>query len=241
MQPRQWLEGRPGVAAADVDTIIERAARLQEAAHGPRELTRGEVADIAREVDVDERFVDAAIAELRREREAAARDADQRRRLWVRAGAAVAGLAAVTVLAGLAGRSRVQAASDRAHVVATQLDGVIERQATLVPQLLTLAGGDATALEPARRRVREAADVRRRLAASAELGDALASALARLPAAADPSAAQQRLSLQYELVGTQNRIAVERRRYDTAVAEWIAAASRFPGSISVALGLAPRP
>ena len=46
---------------------------------------------------------------------------------------------------------------------------------------------------------------------------------------------QNFLALQSQLEGTENRIAVERRRYNEAVREYNTAVNRFPGSLVASL------
>jgi LemA protein len=214
----------------EMDEVIVRAARLQERARAPEKgVSVAELKEVGQDLDIDPRYVDEALAELERERAQAAEAAKRaraRRRKALIAGAAAA---AVLVLMAWAGAGGVRAAQGRAEVAGSALDTVLERQARLLPQLLALSGASAGELAPHQRRLSEARDRAERAAAAEAMSGALTGLLARLPPPGDPSQAQQRLSLQHELVGAQNRITVEQRRHAEAVAAW-RAATRGPAA-----------
>lgn len=228
MSTRDQLRSRDDVANEDVDAIIEEAARLQDeeraATEGP---TRQEVRDVAEELDIDPAYVDAAIGSLAERRaadEAAAErkavaDAEQSAAtrsmvLMAGGGLAVVGLLGLLLAGGLAASaaSGMTAADDAYRQAEANLVVVQQRQATLAPQLVALAGGDGTQLTRQAAALQAANTPAERAKASDALGLAMASALGRLPPATDPATAQSRADLQHEVSGTTNRITVESRR-----------------------------
>jgi hypothetical protein len=240
------LKQKGELPPAEMDEVIERAARLQEQARaGKRGFSVDEVKAVGQELDIDPRFVDAALEQLRTDRQQAAQAAQQararRNRLLKVGGAALGALLAVSFLVGWAGAGSVRSAGARAEVAQSALTAVLDRQVALIPQLLALGGGAAADVEAPRRRLQEAGDLPARTAAANDLQLAMANALARLPVPGDPALAQMRLSLQHELVGAQNRITIERRRYEEARAAWRAAAEAPSGRLAVAFGLARAP
>jgi LemA protein len=116
-----------------------------------------------------------------------------------------------------------------------QVENVLQRRADLIPNLVATVKGYAAHEEAVFARV---ADARARLAGArtpAEAGQAdaaLTAALSRLIAIAeaypDLKANQSFIGLQDELAGTENRIAVERKRYNDAVREYDTLRQRFP-------------
>jgi LemA protein len=69
---------------------------------------------------------------------------------------------------------------------------------------------------------------RDKMAARARLEGALGRLLAVAERYPDLKASQNYLALQHELAGTENRISIERRRYNDAVGEYNRTAKSFP-------------
>jgi LemA protein len=243
MSIRRSIEQHPAVAPDEVDDIIEVAARLQDQRGVTKpSVSPDEIRAVAAELDIDPSLVDEAIRVYRSERSAAVEQrSSSRRRLLL--GAAVAGTMVVAALAtcgaiGASGAARLDAASVKVQRSTTALEAVLERQASLLPQLTGLAGGDPAALSAAAQAAASAADMDARLQASRRLGEAMASQIAALPNSDDPSQAQLRLNLQHEISGSVNRITVEQRRYDDARDDWEREASTRAGRLALALGMA---
>ncbi|MFZ5476279.1 MAG: hypothetical protein ACOZNI_05835 [Myxococcota bacterium] len=218
---------RRGVRPEDVDDVVEIAAELQARREArAREVGAEEIRRVAAEVDVDPALVEDAIAELGRRRAeaerkrtesaaaSAAREARLQKALLAVAGGLAVLIAALFLLTVKAGNdvARVRAAEE---VAAAALTAQLERQATLAPQVLALAGTGADVADEIAA-VRGAGDVDARVAASRALTDELTAALAKLPPPSNDRDADMRLNLSYELTGTQNRIATETRRWQEA-------------------------
>jgi len=133
-----------------------------------------------------------------------------------------------------------------------QVQNVYQRRADLVPNLVEVVRGFAaqerTVLEEVTRArasvagiqvtpevLRDPEALRKFQDAQAELGGALGRLLAVVERYPDLKSNQNFLALQSQLEGTENRIAVERRRYNEAVREYNTAVSRFPGSLVASL------
>ncbi|MCP4868203.1 MAG: hypothetical protein GY898_05745 [Proteobacteria bacterium] len=236
------LKARQDVDDDDIPEIIGIAQELQsQAADEDDDLSVEEVEDVARELGIDPKYVEEAIAEKER-RALAGKAADAKAsRLRKRVIQAVAGVIAAVMLAtaglGVIGAGAVKSAASQVELAESSLMTVLERQASLAPQLLALGGGDASALSEASAAVRDAPDLDARLRASEALGVAMAEELSQLP----PTEEVVRMNLQYEITGAQNRISTESRRYRAAQAEHAQRAGTMPGRTAVMLGLAPAP
>ena len=253
MGTREQLRANPRVDNDDIDDIIGIAQELQTAARDEADqATVQEVKDVAAELDVDPAFIEEAIAELGRrraeanEQAAAAQDEVQKRTAALTRGGLYAGLLVLGLLAlgavggsliGLSGASRVRTARHAVEQAEVQLDVVLDRQATLVPQLIALSGADASTLQSLAATVRDSTDTAERLQASRALDEEITRVLGEGGGAIDASAAQARRDLRHELAGAQNRIAVEQRRYASAVEELEFAKSSLGGRIAVGVGL----
>jgi len=116
-----------------------------------------------------------------------------------------------------------------------QVENQLQRRADLIPNLVATVKGYASHEE---RIFTEIADARSRLLAAGtteekiEASQNLESTLGRLLALSENypqlKADASFIRLQDELAGTENRISVERMRYNTAVQNWNAQIKRFP-------------
>ena len=247
MSLREQLRRRADVPNEEIDDVIERAAALQDedrrAAEG---ASIEEVERVAAELDIDPSYVEEALNQLQKEKEAeklraeleAAREEAQRGRSKRFAMIGLAGLLAVGAGfggLGVVGANQLSASATQVEQSEVALHAVLDRQAALLPQLVALTGAerlDTSALD-------QAEDVDARLQASRELSITAAELLAEAPPATSEADAQTRLNLQYELTGTQNRITTEQRRYEEAKSAYDAAADGLAPSIAIALGMAP--
>lgn len=243
---RELVRRRPDVKADDVDEIVALAAELQDADREAAEApTVAQVEAVASELDVDPAYVQPAIDALRHRRAEAeaARKAEEAERAAraVRiagigriAGAVGLGVvlvgSGVTLVAAWSAGSAIRAADAEVARTESALVAVLDRQQQLVPPLVALAGG---AVEVPR--LVTNAPIEERLREADALSAELTQALSTLPPT-DPQTAQQRLNLQYELTGTQNRISVERRRWQDALVVRDAADDRFGAGVAHTLG-----
>jgi len=144
----------------------------------------------------------------------------------------------ILVIAGmsLAGiYNRLVAQDQQVKAAWAQVQNVLQRRADLIPNLVETVKGYATHEKEvfenvAEARSRLAGTTSPREAAAANAG--LTSALGRLLAIAENypalKANENFIRLQDELAGTENRIAVERMRYNEAVQAFNTSIKRFP-------------
>ena len=243
---RELVRRRPDVEPGDVDEVVAIAAELQDEDRRRAEApTVAEVEAVASELDVDPAYVQPAIDALRRRRadseaaEKAARveeagRATQRARIGRLVGAALLGVlllgSGASLLSARSAATAIRAADTEVARTEGALAAVLDRQQQLVPPLVALAGGTIAVPRPDPR-----ASIEERLRQADALSAELTRALATLPPA-DPATSQERLNLQYELTGTQNRISVERRRWQDARVARDAADDRFGAGLAETLG-----
>ncbi|MFQ5903252.1 MAG: LemA family protein [Candidatus Binatia bacterium] len=119
-----------------------------------------------------------------------------------------------------------------------QVENVLQRRSDLIPNLVNTVKGFAAQEKQIFIGIAES---RAKLAGAKSIGDkinaanAMSSALGRLLVIVerypDLKSNQNFLSLQDELAGTENRIAVERKRYNDRVREYNTGLRRFPGNL----------
>jgi LemA protein len=140
-----------------------------------------------------------------------------------------------------------------------QVQNVYQRRADLIPNLVetvkAFAAQERAVLEEVTRArasvagiqvtpevLQDPAALKKFQDAQAQLGGALSRLLAVVERYPDLKSNQSFLALQSQLEGTENRIAVERRRYNEAVRSYNTAVRRFPVSLVASVrGFSERP
>jgi hypothetical protein len=212
------LRKQRNLSDEDLREVISRASRLQQQARGARDEV--DVKEVAEELDIAPQYVDEALAAWeveRKQAEAEAARAKIRKRRNMMIGAATAGVVGLFVLIGAWSRGgTIDRTSEALGDAEARWRGSVTRQAELLPKLVALSGGDPAPLLDRARKVGEAREPEDLTAASDALNRAVTEALSRLPPPTGTGADQQRLSLQHEVSGTQNRMTVERARFEAA-------------------------
>ena len=130
-----------------------------------------------------------------------------------------------------------------------QVDTVLQRRADLIPNLVATVQGFAAHEEKvfgdianARAALLSAKSPAERMAANGQLDGALGRLLAIVENYPQLKSNENFLRLQDELAGTENRIAVERRRYNEVIRDYNVYVSTFPNSIVAGMaGFARKP
>ena len=161
-------------------------------------------------------------------------------------GAAILVLGLVLVLFGAGTYNNLVSLEEGVDSAWSQVENVYQRRADLIPNLVSTVKGAADferetlqAVVEARAKVGqmniEGAPTSEQLAAFQQNQDALSSALSRLMVVVERypelTATQNFRDLQVQLEGTENRIAVERRRYNEATQSYNTARRRFPAAL----------
>lgn len=120
----------------------------------------------------------------------------------------------------------------------SQVENVLQRRLDLIPNLVNTVKGYAAhekdvfiQVTEARSKVGGATTKDDKIDANNQLTQALSKLMLVVERYPDLKANQNFLALQDELAGTENRIAVERKRYNDAVREYNTYVRRFPANI----------
>ncbi len=160
------------------------------------------------------------------------------RNIWI----GIAAAAAIVVILGVSRYNSLVNEREAVDGSWSQVENVLQRRADLIPNLAETVKGYAAHESQI---FTEVADARSRLLAAKGPAEAqsanqgLETALGRLLAIAenypDLKANQNFLALQDELAGSENRIAVERKRYNDSVRGYNAHIRRFPTNLLASL------
>ncbi|HHV38761.1 MAG TPA: LemA family protein [Tepidimicrobium sp.] len=146
----------------------------------------------------------------------------------------------LVLIAGLFGitYNRLAVADERVDSAWAQVENVLKRRADLIPNLVNTVKGYAsherevlTDITEARTKFNAANTPDEYAEANTELNRALTSLYAVVENYPDLKANENFSELQYELAGTENRIATERMRYNEAVESFNSTIRRFPTNI----------
>jgi len=168
-------------------------------------------------------------------------------RKWIPV-AVIAGIAVVLGIFFVSRYNGLVAKRENVDNTWAQVQNVLQRRADLIPNLVETVKGYAAhekeifqQLAEARAKLAGARTPAEAAGANQELSSALSRLLVVVENYPDLKANESFLALQDELAGTENRIAVERKRYNDAVRDYNASIKRFPNNLLGGLfGLEPR-
>lgn len=228
--------------------VWAEAARLQAERQGG--MSEAELLAVGSEVNLPAEVIQEAIAVVaanKRQQALRAQTRLEQRRLLL--GVAGVALALAAGWIGLAQQALLSAAL-RVDGAWAQVENQLQRRADLLPSLLALARergrGDpalARALRDASESATAAVTPPQKIASSQQVEAAVAAFASTLSPWREGSTPrpEELEALQYEIVGTANRLAVERMRFNQAVEAYNRRLVAFPdGWIARAMGLKPR-
>ena len=163
-----------------------------------------------------------------------------RRGLWIAIAVVVVIVLAVLLVFGsyVSAKNQMVAKQEAVHAQWSQVDVVLQRRADLIPNLVQTVKGYATHEEKvfsdianARSALLGAHNPQEKIAANGQLDSAIGRLLVLSENYPNLKADQNFLQLQDQLEGTENRIAVERRRYNQTLQEYNTFIRQFPNSI----------
>src|SRR6266849_5107389 len=140
-------------------------------------------------------------------------------------------------------RNQMAVKREAVNAAWAQVDVVLQRRADLIPNLVETVKGFAAQeqtvfgdIAKARSALLGAHSPAEKIAANGQLDSALGRLLVVVENYPQLKSNENFLRLQDELAGTENRIAVERRRYNEAVQDYNTFIALFPNSLVASLG-----
>src|SRR2546427_3451738 len=140
-------------------------------------------------------------------------------------------------------RNQMAIKKEAVNAAWAQVDVVLQRRADLIPNLVETVKGYAVQeqivfgdIAKARSALLSAHSPAEKIAANGQLDSALGRLLVVVENYPQLKSNENFLRLQDELAGTENRIAVERRRYNEAIQDYDTFIALFPNSLVASLG-----
>ncbi|MFA6449373.1 MAG: LemA family protein [bacterium] len=139
-------------------------------------------------------------------------------------------------------KNKLVAMNEEVDAKYAQVDNVLKRRNDLIPNLVNTVKGYAShekeifiQIAEARSKLAGATNVQEKVDANNSISSALSRLLVIVERYPDLKADKQFINLQYELAGTENRIAVERERFNESVKTYNIYVKGFPGSFFAGL------
>ncbi len=227
-----------GFSAEQVDAILQRAAELQTGSEiAGVQLNKADLEAGAEAAGIDRAFIDRAIKELEAERVQQV----ARKRTRMIGGIILAAIVAIWIFsAHLTLNSRFSLVEEKQ----AQLENVLQRRHDLIPNLISVAKASAAhekeliaSISEMYQQLEQSGDFSERQALERNLESSVDKLMGALRE--DPRSFSDApfMRLSDEMAGAENRISVERKRYNEAVADYNRAArGMFIGFMRPLLG-----
>jgi LemA protein len=223
----------PEDIATEVLTLASRYYANQTQSYSVSELVQA-----GSEVQIPAEFIEQAIREIQAQREQQQEQqkrAYKQRQMLLKIGA---GIVAVSALWSIWTYNFLSGEASNVEAAWAQVENQLQRRADLIPNLVSVTQAYAkheqelvSLLVKSREAYWQAVTPNEKAAAIANVNQAIE----RFGdyAAANPQlkSSQLFINLQYEIAGTENRIAVERMRYNNAVQSYNQQIQQFPNSV----------
>ncbi len=230
-----------------VPAVLEKASRLYQQQNQSYSLDQLQAA--GSEVEIPPELMQQALEELKAEQTAVALANQRKKRTLKIGGFAAVGLAIATALWTGSVYNSLNAARSTVDGKWAQVENQMQRRADLIPQITQVAQGYAghekaviESLGSARETFLSAQTIAERQAADEAVKSAIAQFQTFAASTQTLQSSELFINLQYEIAGTENRIATERMRYNQAVEAYNRSVRGFP-TVLVAgpLGFDPQP
>ena len=216
--------------------VLELASRYY--AEHTQSYSASELVEAGKEAEIPAEFIEQAIQEIQAQRLSKLeqqKQAQQQRQMFLKIGA---GILAACALWSIWTYNSLSSAASQVEASWAQVENQLQRRADLIPNLVSVMQAYAqhekelvSLLVQSREAYLQALTPEEKTAASSEVNQALGRF--RVIAAVNPQLQSSQLfvNLQYELAGTENRLAVERMRYNRAVQAYNQKIQGFPNSL----------
>ncbi|MEA5580471.1 LemA family protein [Nodularia harveyana UHCC-0300] len=216
--------------------VLELASRYY--ANHSQGYSSAELVAAGEEVDIPVEFIQQAIQDVKkREQE---KQAAQKKSAKFRQKVLMTGAGMVAVFAVWTGwtYNSIQNSKHKVDAAWAQVENQLQRRANLIPNLVNVTQGNAQRekelvdlLERSRQAYLQAETPEKKADAIAQINQAIGSFTKNAAANTQLQSSQLFTNLQYEITGTENRLAVERMRYNQAVQAHNQKIQSFPNSL----------
>jgi LemA protein len=197
-----------------------------------------ELVEAASEVQIPAEFIEQAIREIQAQREQQQEQQKRTRRMRQMLLKIGAGFVAVSVFWSIWTYNSLSKTTSEVEAAWAQVENQLQRRADLIPNLVSVTQAYAkqeqelvSLLVQSREAYLQAVTPNEKAAAIAKVNQSIKHFGDYAAANPQLQSSQLFINLQYEIAGTENRIAVERMRYNKAVQSYNQQIQQFPNSV----------
>ena len=220
-----------GFTRQEVDLILEKAVALQRSTEEGDFLDRGDLKEGAEAAGIRPEFIEAAIVQMREQLRREKAESTRNRRRYRMIGIAAAALIVVLFFWG---HGMLNSRMTTVETQRAQLENVLQRRHDLIPNLVSVARRTAAherelidSISRYHEEVNSTTDFGLKQAWEEKLGGAVKELMQSVSEQPTNASTAMFTRLSDEMAGAENRIAVERKRYNDAVGEYNQAARGF--------------
>ncbi|WP_299493574.1 LemA family protein [Acaryochloris sp. IP29b_bin.137] len=218
-----------------VPIVLEKAGQLYLQQTGPQGYSLEQLMDTGSEAQIPPELIQQAYQQLQQE-QAEAKQGQATRRQQLKIGGAIATTVAVLGTIWVGGTyNHLTAARSTVEGKWAQVENQLQRRADLIPQLTQIAQSYASTekeiiqtLTQAQTAFLQAETIAQQSEANETMQDAIANFQSLATRYPQLQSSQLFINLQYEIAGTENRIATERMRFNQAVQVYNQSLQAFP-------------
>lgn len=228
------------------DDVLELASRLYSEQTNSYSLE--ELKAAGEQVQIPPEFIEQAVTQVKEQKRLEAEKQLNQQALNQKIKWFSGGIAVLTVLWGIVTYNYLNSKSQQVELAWASVETQLQRQADLIPNMINLVNLQTnqekeilTILNNSRQSYQKANTLDEKIVAMNQIEKAV-QRFNTMTVSPQGSSAQAFQDLRFEMSGTVNRIATERRRYNLAVQQYNQKISAFPNSIVAGLaGFEPKP
>lgn len=230
----------PRIPEEIADEVFQVASQLYAQAQSSYSLE--DLQKAGQQVNIPPELIEKALQQVQEQKRLEKEQRRQQQQQQQKIKLIAAGVGVIAILWGVLTFNGLNGASQKVNAAWAQVENQLQRKADLIPQLVSVTNAQAQhekdlvkTLLLSREAYLKANTQGEKVSASQQIDQALQ----RLNSYATQSAlgsSQGFINLQYEIAGTENRIATERKRYNEAVQTYNQQVSSFPNSLIASIG-----
>lgn len=226
----------PEIPEDMADEVIAEASYLY--AQTQENYSLEELKDLGQDVQLPPALIEKALAEVRAKRQQKQQQQQERKQQRTILSIALAGVGGIVLLWGVLTYNSLLSAAQEVEGKWAQVENQLQRRADLIPNLVSVVKARSQQeqviieqLNQSRQMYLDANNSQEKVAAIAQIDRAIAEFNQYIIGNTELQSSEAFRSLQYEIAGTENRIATERRRYNQSVEAFNRKVRAFPNSI----------
>ncbi|MGB9596317.1 MAG: LemA family protein [Candidatus Poribacteria bacterium] len=220
----------------EVSAILERASKLQREADAEKQgISSADLKAGAEEVGISQEFIDKAIQQLKSEQEENIR---RKKKMLIWIGIPAVTFAFIVIIMAVSVYNVLNGQISKVEEKRAQLENVLQRRYDLIPNLIAVAKASAihnekiiTSISSTIKEINESKSFDDKKKLEDELSLSVRQLMTIMQTDPTTSSNSMFIRLSDEMAGAENRIAVERKRYNEAVSNYNRLAKSFPSNI----------